>query len=44
MLLIKVPVILEPDPLLAIPVRLVVLLLVQEKVVPATLFGFVILI
>jgi hypothetical protein len=41
--LVKVPVIDAPLPLVAIPVRLVVLSLVQLNVVPATAFGFVIL-
>ena len=41
---VKEPVIEEPDPLAGIPVRLVVLVLVQLNVVPLTLFGFVILI
>ena len=37
--LVKVPVILDPVPLAEIPVRFVVLSLVQEKIVPGTLFG-----
>ena len=41
-LLVNVPVIAEPDPPAAMPVRFVVLVLVQAKVVPATLFGLVI--
>ena len=40
--LFNVPVIDEPVPLAAIPVRLAVLVLVQLKVVPATLLGLVI--
>ena len=40
--LVKVPVIDEPVPLAAIPIRLVVFVLVQLNVVPATLFGLVI--
>ena len=40
--LVNVPVIGEPVPLFAIPVRFVVLVLVQLKVVPATALGFVI--
>ena len=39
---VNVPVIVEPVPLAAIPVKLVVLVLVQLNVVPETLFGFVI--
>lgn len=41
MVFVKLPVIAEPDPLAGIPVRLVVFVLVQENVVPATLFGLV---
>jgi hypothetical protein len=41
-LLVKVPEIGEPVPLVAIPVRLTVLSLVQLNVVPGTLLGFVI--
>ena len=40
--LISVPEIGEPVPLVAIPVRLVVLVLVQLKVVPGTALGLVI--
>lgn len=43
-LFVNVPDILEPNPLAAIPVRFTVLSLVQLNVVPATVFGFVILI
>ena len=39
---VNIPVIEEPDPLAGIPVRLPVLFLTQENVVPATLFGLVI--
>ncbi len=41
-MLVSVPEIGEPVPFAAIPVRFVVLSLVQLKVVPATLLGFVI--
>ena len=41
-LLVNVPEIGDPLPFAAIPVRLVVLVLVQLKVVPATALGFVI--
>ena len=44
MIFVKVPVIVEPLPLAAIPVRLVVLFLLQLKVVPVTLFGLEIVI
>jgi hypothetical protein len=40
--LVNVPVIEDPVPLAAIPVRFAVLDLVQLKVVPATAFGLVI--
>ena len=40
MLFVNVPVIEFPVPLTAIPVRLLVLFLVQLNVVPTTLFGF----
>ena len=40
-MLVSVPVIDDPVPLTAIPVRLAVLLLVQLKVVPGTVFGLV---
>ena len=40
--LVKVPAIVDPVPLTAMPVRFVVLSLVQLNVVPATLFGLVI--
>ena len=43
-ILVNVPGIDDPLPLAAIPVRLTVLFLVQLKVVPGTLFGFVIVI
>ncbi len=43
-MLVGVPIIVDPVPLAAIPVRLTVLSLVQLKVVPVTLFGFVIVI
>ena len=43
-MLVSVPAIVAPDPLAAIPVRVPVLFLVQLNVVPATLFGLVILI
>ena len=39
---VSVPVIVDPVPLFAIPVRFVVLSLVQLKVVPTTALGFVI--
>ena len=39
---VSVPVIVDPVPLFAIPVRFVVLVLVQLKVVPTTALGFVI--
>ena len=42
MLFVNVPVIEFPVPLAEIPVRLVVLVLVQLNVVPARLFGLVI--
>ena len=42
--LVRVPLIAAPEPLEAIPVRLVVLSLVQLNVVPDTAFGFVTLI
>ena len=42
MLLVNIPEIEVPVPLLAMPVRLVVLVLVQLKVVPGKLFGLVI--
>ena len=38
-LLVSIPVIDVPDPVAGMPVRLAVLVLVQLKVVPATLFG-----
>jgi len=41
-LFVSVPVIVAPAPLDAIPVRLTVLSLVQLKTVPASAFGFVI--
>ena len=41
---VNVPEILAPTPFAAIPVRFTVLVLVQMKVVPTILFGFVILI
>ena len=43
-MLVKVPLIVDPEPFAAIPVRLVVLSLVQLKVVPAMLLGLVIVI
>ena len=41
---VNVPVMVDPEPLFGIPVTFAVLFLVQVKVVPATLLGFVILI
>ena len=41
-ILVRVPEIDDPVPLVAMPVRLVVLFLVQLKVVPATLLGLAI--
>jgi hypothetical protein len=42
--LVRVPLIVDPVPVVGIPVRFVVLSLDQPKVVPATLFGLVIVI
>ena len=39
--IVNVPVMVDPLPLAGIPVRFTVLFLVQLKVVPGTLFGFV---
>ena len=41
---VRVPLIVDPVPVVGIPVRLTILSLDQPKVVPATLFGLVIVI